>query len=128
MTTQEHAQRWLSHNERVARWVGGSPSEDQQRRDFKRAGVPILRPTVSDVEAGIDRIIQLIKPRRLIVFRTCTGILDEIGTYSREVDDNGQPTEKIKDKSTFHRIDALRYISSVLTEPLMREAKSVQWI
>jgi hypothetical protein len=32
-----------------------------------------------------------------------------LGTYSREVDSQGQATEKIKDKETFHRMDALRY-------------------
>ena len=43
------------------------------------------------------------------MFDTCAGVLDEIGTYGRELDDMGQPTEKIKDKEQFHRLDALRY-------------------
>jgi hypothetical protein len=43
------------------------------------------------------------------VFDTCKGVLDELGTYSRELDDIGQPTEKIKDKEKFHLLDGLRY-------------------
>ena len=62
-----------------------------------------------DVEGGIDRVIELLKTKRLFFFRDCKGILDEIGTYSRELDDMGQATEKIKNTETFHRLDALRY-------------------
>lgn len=114
LTTKEHAARWLKRGENVVYWVGGAPSEDQPRRDFAVEGVPIKRPPFADVEAGIDRIIELIKTRRLIVFNNCRGILDELGTYSRELDPFGQPTDKIKDKDTFHRLDALRYVGSVL--------------
>ena len=39
------------------------------------------------------------------------GIRDELGTYSRKLADSGQPTEAIKDKDTFHRLDALRYLA-----------------
>jgi hypothetical protein len=115
-TTREHAAKWLKYGDHVVLWMGGAPSEDQPRRDFKSAGVPIARPPVSDVEAGIDRVTALIKSRRLIVFRSCRGVLDELGTYSRELDDTGQPTEKIKDKETFHRLDALRYVACGLTQ------------
>ena len=59
---------------------------------------------------GIDRVIALVKPKRLYVFNTCKGIIDEFGTYARKLDNDGQPTDKIKDKETFHRLDALRYI------------------
>lgn len=112
LTTNEHAARWLKYGERVAAWAGGAPSEDQPRRDFGAAGVPINRPPVSDVEPGLDRVIEVIKSRRLIVFRSQREVLDEMGTYSRMVDENGQPTEKIKDKETFHRLDCVRYVVS----------------
>jgi hypothetical protein len=72
---------------------------------------------VSDVEAGIDRVIALFKTDRLYIFDTCIGTLSEIGTYARELDDMNQPTEKIKNKETFHRLDALRYVSQGLEIP-----------
>lgn len=61
------------------------------------------------IECVRDGQIALMKSKRLFILKSCRGILDEIGTYSREVDEMGQPTEKIKDKETFHRLDALRY-------------------
>ncbi len=89
---------------------GGAMSEIQQRLDWGQAGVLVLPPPFDDVEAGIDRTIALFKGRRLYVFDTCEGTLDELGTYSREVDEFGNPTDKIKDKEKFHRLDGLRYV------------------
>jgi hypothetical protein len=114
-TTKEHAKEWLSFGEHVVNWSGGAPSEDQNRRDFSVEGVRINRPPISDVEPGIDRVIDLIKTRRLVVFDDMKGLRDEIGTYARVLDATGQPTDKIKDKETFHRLDALRYLASVIS-------------
>lgn len=110
-STVEHAKSILSYGEYARTW-GGAKSEVQQRRDFAVAGLPISEPPISDVEAGIDRVIAALKEKRLYVFRSCRGILDEKGTYSRELDDSGQPTEKIKNKNNYHRLDALRYVIS----------------
>lgn len=124
-TTAEHAAdaRAATDGVNMIAWYGGSKSEAQQRRDWAAAGVNVQDPplhaepgTNQDglVEAGIDRIIALFKTRRLYVFDTCRGLLDELGTYSREVDERGEPTRKIKDKATFHRLDALRYVGQGL--------------
>lgn len=112
MTVTQHATRAKSMVEGVnfIRWTGGAPSEDQYRLDFSAAGIPIQKPEIADVEAGIDRVIELLKARRFFVFDTCKGSLDEFGTYSRKVDENGQPTEEIKDKNNFHFLDMIRYL------------------
>jgi hypothetical protein len=128
LTTQEHANKWSRFGERVVHWAGGAVSEDQPRRDFEAAGIPIRRPGIADVEAGIDRVTELIKTRRLIIFNTCRGLLDELGTYSRVIDNTGQPTDKINDKEKFHRLDALRYISPVFGNEIKKVATSGQWI
>lgn len=111
-TTAQHADLALSHarKENVIAWALGAKSESQQRMDWNAAGVPVREPVIVDVEAGIDRVIELFKTKRLFIFKSLVGLRDELGTYSRELDDMGQPTEKIKDKETFHRLDALRYI------------------
>lgn len=113
MTTAEHVRRARSNakGERVLIWAGGAKSERQQRMDWKHEGISVREPRVADVEAGIDRVIELFKTGRLLIFDTCHGIIDELGTYSRELDEMGQPTEKIKDKNDYHRLDALRYIA-----------------
>ncbi len=92
-------------------WFGGSKSEDQQRRDWKTGGLTILGPVVTDVEAGIDRVIALWKTGRLYVFDTCTMLLDELGTYSRVLNELGEVTEDIEDKNDFHICDSLRYLA-----------------
>jgi len=111
MTTRQHAREALNNakGENVVKWAGGAKGEEQQRMDWHDAGVPVSEPVIIDVEAGIDRIIELLKTKRLFIFDTCIGLIDEIGRYSRVLDEFGQPTEKIKDKEKYHRIDALRY-------------------
>jgi len=106
----------LAESENVIAWGLGSKSEVQQRLDWQAAGLPVREPKITDVEAGIDRVIELFKANRLFVFRSLAGVRDELGTYSREVDSMGQATEKIKDKEMFHRLDALRYCVQLFTD------------
>lgn len=117
-TTAEHAAqaKALSRGMNVVSWRGGAKSEHQSRWDWEREGIPLREPSVVDVEAGIDRVVQLWKERRLFVFDSCKGVLDELGTYSREIGPDGQPTETIADKETFHRLDALRYCVQGFTD------------
>lgn len=115
-TTNEHAAAALefARNSNVVRWTGGARSETQQRMDWNAAGVPMQQSPIIDVEAGIDRVIALFKQKRLFIFDTERGLIEELNTYSRELDAAGQPTDKIKAKETFHRLDSLRYDASAL--------------
>lgn len=118
-TTAEHAAEAKANaeGENVRTWFGGSKSESQQRRDWAAAGVPLMEPAVVDVEAGIDRVFALFKTFRLYVFETCRGVRSELGTYSRKVTETGEVLAEIKDKQTFHRLDALRYCVQGLDAP-----------
>jgi hypothetical protein len=107
-TAKEHAAELKTWGCRL--WVGGSSSEGQWRQEFASAGLPIVEPLITDVEVGIDRVYGLHKTNGLYVFDTLAKYLDEKGRYSRELDQSGQPTENIKDKATFHLMDAERYI------------------
>lgn len=105
----------LSKGENIVSWVGGSQSEDQWRLEFRTgSGIPVKAPPIKDVEVGIDRVYGLHKQDRIFVFNTCKGYLDEKTSYSRVLDDSGNPTEKIEDKEKYHRLDAERYIISHL--------------
>ena len=112
LTAGQHADRLKKWG--CKRWAGGAGSEDQWRLEFGKAGLPIGEPAVSEVEVGIDRVYGVHAERGLIVFDTMAHYLDEKGTYSRELDEAGEPTEKIQDKSTFHLMDAERYILSTI--------------
>lgn len=115
-TTNEHADEAKSKAaglEQVIA-VGGAPSEIQPRADFGAAGFHIFAPTVKDVESGIDRVTSLIKTGHFRLFRTLTGVRDELGTYRRKLDTTGEATETIMDKRTFHRLDCLRYAATYI--------------
>ncbi len=112
-TSAEHAhqaKQW-TRQENVVGVYGGAPSEDQPRRDWTAAGLEVQRPPIGDVEAGIDRVTALFKERRLFIFRSCRGMLDEIGSYKRKTDASGQTMDEIENKRLFHRLDALRYVA-----------------
>ena len=110
--------------------VGGSKSEDQWRREFSLGGIvnghqvrglPIKEPPQSDVEVGIDRVFGAHTRNEILVFSDLRGYLDEKLTYSRELDETGEPTEKIDAKETFHFMDAERYIIGFLKSPRARQ-------
>jgi len=113
LSTREHASEIIEHvrNENHISWWGGAPSEEQQRMDYHTEGVYVMRPNVSDVESGIDRVTELFKTKRLFVFRSLTGMRDELGSYKRKIDEYGNPTEEIAEKRKYHRLDALRYLA-----------------
>ena len=112
-TAEEHGAA-IQRHEPVSLAYGGAGSEGQWRMEFGRGGLPINQPPVSEVEVGIDRVYGAFKSGRLVIFDDLPGLLDEVGSYARELDDMGEPTEKIADKNTYHHLDALRYIMSAL--------------
>jgi hypothetical protein len=121
-STPEHAQGAKrladSGKERVISWHLGQKSELQQRLDWQSAGVPnVFEPSIHDVESGIDRVIQLLRQFRLYVFDDCNGVLDQLGRYSRKVNSQGESLDEIKDKTTYHYLDALRYVVIGITDP-----------
>jgi len=113
-TIKQHADAWIKDEPRRPTMIGGSKSEHQWRRDFGAAGLAIGEPLVPEVEVGIQRVYGGITLDHLLIFDDLLGLRDEITSYSRELDANGEPTEVIEDKSTYHRLDSLRYIGSLI--------------
>jgi hypothetical protein len=113
-TAKEHAQHLLAGEPRLPLCVGGSHSEGQWRNEFRQGGLPVQEPPIKDVEVGIDRVYGAHKRNEILVFSDCRAYLEEKLTYSRELDETGEPTEKIEDKETFHIMDAERYIMARL--------------
>jgi hypothetical protein len=113
-TSREHVEEVKDWGESLVRVWGGSKSEKQQRRDFE--GLNVEGPPISDVESGIDRVIEALKTKRLYIFKSLTYLIDEFGTYSRKLDENQEPTEEIKNKNNYHLLDALRYVITGILE------------
>lgn len=112
LTAKEHADKIKSGEPGRLTVYGGAKSEGQWRKEFRSAGLFIHEPPVSEVEVGIDRVYGLFKSHRLFVFDDLSDLIDELESYSRVLDESGEPTEKIEDKETYHKADALRYIGS----------------
>ncbi len=126
-STQEHVDTHIaaSKGENVVLWIGGAPSETQQRMDWAAAGANIIQPYIADVEGGIDRPYSLFKQNRLFVFDDLKGLQDELGTYRRKLDPSGQALEEIDNKRHFHRLDAMRYVCSTFMDGVTREGRSI---
>jgi hypothetical protein len=116
-TAREHAEALRRGEPMLPLCVGGSKSEGQWRSEFSTAGLPVREPAVTgpdSVEVGIDRVYGTHKRGELLVFADLAGYLEEKLTYSRVVDEAGEPTEEIDDKNAFHFMDAERYIIGYL--------------
>jgi hypothetical protein len=119
-TAVEHTRHLLRGEPGLpTRTVGGSKSEGQWRAEFRAGGLvggeqvpglPVGEPDIADVEVGIGRVYGAHSRAELYAFNDLHGYLEQKATYSREVDANGEPTEKIEDKDTYHFLDAERYI------------------
>lgn len=96
--------------------VGGASSEDSIRKMFNDAGMYVRRPSVTgqgSVEAGIMSVWKGFKDGSLKVFSTEQGLIDDLNSYAYKVDsESGKLTDLIENKSSYHRLDALRYVVS----------------
>tara|TARA_Y100000310_G_scaffold334453_1_gene414259 strand:+ start:429 stop:1664 length:1236 start_codon:yes stop_codon:yes gene_type:complete len=101
----------LSEGETFRKIVGGSASEGQWRREFTEAGWNITPPIVKDVEVGIDRVVSYHKSDSLFIMDDLIRYLDEKASYSRILDSDMLPTEKIENKEKYHLLDSERYIA-----------------
>ncbi len=116
LTTRELVAKAQMYEPLASVW-GGAEGETQFRRDWTDAGLQVAQPLIADVEQGISRVIEMFKGNRLFVFNNLAGLRDQLGSYSRVLDDAGTPTDKIKDKERYHLLDALRYVVSGIGRP-----------
>jgi hypothetical protein len=123
-STDEYARYFAqqSAREQIYSVCGGAPGEVQQRADWQSCGIDVQEPPVGDVESQIDRVVSLFRKYKLYVFSDQEGLIDELGSYSREVDAEGNTTEKIHNKSEYHFLDSLRYCVSGIFSPKRIEA------
>jgi len=113
-TEAEHVSALLASDKRPERCAGGAKSENDWRMKFAQAGLGVDPPLLTDVEAAIQVTWTMFATGDLLVFNTQEDFLDELESYSRVVDDSGNPTDQIDGKESYHRLDALRYITQYL--------------
>ncbi len=104
----------LAGGVKMPRAIGGSHTEEDVRAAYRMAGLPIEEPGFSEVEARILCVYGEHAREETIVFSDLSDYLDEKLSYSRELDENMKPTEKIKDKASYHLMDAEGYLMTKL--------------
>lgn len=118
----------LAKTKTVPRAWGGTNGEEKWREDFAKAGYPIEEPPGSgpgSLLLRINRMYGLYKRRMFVIFSNLDKLIDDVESYSWELDDNDQPVEgKIEEKATWHRIDAKCYLACALYEGLAEPVKS----
>ena len=95
---------------RVMRRVGGSLQEKGWRDDYTAQGWPVGEAMVRDVALGIGRVYAFHKRNAIMVFRDCKRYLDEKLSYSYKLGDGYGATDVIDRQSSYHLMDAERYV------------------
>lgn len=116
----EHAHEAMGQpdSSAVQGWFGGSRSEKYFRADYLKEGILVHEPAYTEVEAGISSLYKLMKQNRFYVMDDIREMYEapiegedhSIPAYSRKLDEYGNPTSEIKNKSEWHGLDTLRYI------------------
>jgi len=109
-SSAQHVEALYKLEPRITDARGGSHQEQGWRDAFYGAGLYVDEPQIRGVEVGIDAVYAAIQNDLFYVFDDLESYLEELLTYSRELDDSDKPTEKIANKAQFHRLDATRYI------------------
>jgi hypothetical protein len=125
-SAEEHAKA-IQGKDPVGTAYGGAASEGQWRMEFGRGGLPIFAPTIKSVEVGIDRVYGAIKRNQFYIFDDLDDLLDEVGSYARELNEMGEPTEAIADKSSYHLLDSVRYIGSAVFSDYDMQAEATDY-
>lgn len=110
----EHVKALLQGEPRVPYCVGGAAGEEEWREELRRAGLPVVAPLVREVEVGIDVVYGMHARGQIVAFDDLAKYLDQKQSYSREVDEAGEVTDEIEDKSSYHLMDAERYLCTRL--------------
>lgn len=123
---EAHATALMKGEKRTLSGAGGSHQESGWRQSFRFQAIPLSDPlpNVRDVEVGIQCVYGTIKRRELLVFSDLMPLIEQIQQYARELDDDGEPKEKISEKAKYHYLDALRYIVAKLRPPKPKQDAS----
>lgn len=125
-STAQHVEEFkkITAGRTVIKRAGGSHQEDEIRQGYAAHGWPIQEPKINSVPGQIDRVYALHKLNKLFVFDELSNYLDEKMTFSYELDDKYQPTDKFENETEMHLLAAERYILSDFTpETVVKQPK-----
>jgi len=95
--------------------LGGSPQEGEIRQGYTAHGWPIEAPKLRAVNAQVDKVIGLMELNKVFVFTDLLNYFEELANCLWSPDQEGKPTDKIKDEQRYHLCACARYILSDFT-------------
>lgn len=110
-SVEEHAKALTEGEPRMLSGGGGAHQESGWRQAYRSHNVQIFDPKPEErgVEIRLQQVYAALKTGDLVIFDDLRPLIDEIRTMSRELDDQGRVTEKIKDEAHYHYVAALSY-------------------
>ena len=116
-STYEHAEAFkrITEGYNVIWRSGGSHQEDEIRQGYGAHDWPIQEPKIHLVKAQIDRVIGTMERNKIFIFKDLTNRLEEIMNCLWEPDEDGRPSDKIKDEQKYHLCACARYLYSNFT-------------
>jgi len=114
----------LSAGFNVMNRVGGSHQEEEIRQGYGTQGWPIAEPYITKVPVQIDRVKQLMEKNKVFIFSDMYRLLEHINTCMWKLDDNGKPTNEIRDEKKYHVLACLRYVCSIFNPETENQHKS----
>lgn len=88
--------------------VYADPAEPDRVEIARRLGLN-CRDVSKDIEAGIDRVQELFKQRRIHIHPSCKNLILELETYAYPEKKPDQNEKETPIKENDHAMDALRY-------------------
>ena len=99
----------------IARIGGNQTTEDEIRQGYTAHGWHIQAPKWKHVEKQIENVYALHKLNKVKVFSDLIHYLDQKMSFSYELDEKYQPTDKLEDEAKYHLLAAERYLLSDFT-------------
>jgi hypothetical protein len=121
-----HVANWkeITNGYQVRLSAGGNvTTEEEIRHLYGRAGWAIAPPSVTKVNAQLDKVVSLMEFNQIYVFNDLYHYLEELMNCLWEIDADGKPSNKIKNEKNYHLCAAVRVILSSFNTQAVREYK-----
>lgn len=116
-STYEHTEEFkrITEGYNVIWRSGGSHQEDEIRQGYSAHDWYIAEPKIHSVKAQVDKVIGTMERNKIFIFKDLSNRLEEIMNCLWMPDENGRPTDKIKDEQRYHLCACARYLYSNFT-------------
>ena len=114
----EHVQEFkkITEGYNVLQRSGGNwTTEEEIRQAYTGQGWHISKPKWKDPQQQYEHVYALHALHKIKVFRDLRRYIDQKTTFSYELDDSYQPTDKYDDEASMHLLASERYILSGFT-------------